>query len=749
LAGGIPVPLYPPYRADQIEEYARRQIAILKKAETRLLIVSREVRGLARLLKSFVPSLREIPTVETLRTSSESRPNLLLHGEDTALIQFTSGSTAQPKGVELTHENLLANIRAVGQAIEVRPTDVGVSWLPLYHDMGLIGSWLSSLYYGIPIAILSPLAFLGRPERWLWTIHYHQATLSAAPNFAYELCVRKIDDRTIEGLDLSSWRVAFNGSESVNPDTLSRFTRRFGSYGFRPEALFPVYGLAESSVALTFPPVGQPPRVDSVAREPFERRRRAEPASPSEPSPLRFVSCGAPLPGHEVRIVDEAGKEVGERIEGSLQFRGPSAMKGYYRDPNTTQALFHDGWWDSEDLAYRANGEVFITGRRKDIIIKAGRNLYPPEVEEIAGEVGGIRKGCVAAFGVPDPQTGTERLVVVAETRQESREARSRLASEVMERVAAVTGVRPDEVLIVPPRTVPKTSSGKLRRSACREAYLKGKISRRRVPRFQIATLYAAGLWTITQRGLCSMGRLIYAGHVAVSLGITLFPAWAAMVLLPGGRIAEIISRLWARAFFRLAGYALFVEGDPRRAAAGPVILVANHSSYLDAVVLMAALSPGFLFTAKQELRDRVVIRTFIRKVGHLILDRLDFSKSVEDTRRIEEALRQGRPILIFPEGTFSRIRGLRPFRLGAFKIAVERSVPVCPVAIRGTREILWPGSWFPRRGAIQVIIGNPIPPEGRDWREVIRLRDAAKAEIVRLSGETPIDLAAAGIPAE
>jgi 1-acyl-sn-glycerol-3-phosphate acyltransferase len=253
----------------------------------------------------------------------------------------------------------------------------------------------------------------------------------------------------------------------------------------------------------------------------------------------------------------------------------------------------------------------------------------------------------------------------------------------------------------------------------------------------------------MTQREIHALRRLIYAGYVAVSLGITLLPAWVAMVLLPGGRAAEIISRLWARAFFRLAGYSLSVEGDPRRAGGGPVILVANHSSYLDAVVLMAALPAGFLFTAKQELRGKMIIRTFIRKVGYLMLDRLDFSKSVEDSRRIEEALRQGRPILVFPEGTFSRIRGLRPFRLGAFKIAVERSVPVCPVAIRGTREILWPGSWFPKRGTIRVIIGDPMPPKGHDLQEIVRLRDAAKAEIIRLSGETPIDVVAAGIPEE
>ena len=750
LAGGVPVPLYPPYQADLIEEYARRQAAILEKAEARLLILSEEIRGLARILMSLAPSVRGTPTVNALRTSSARTDCLPLRKEDPALIQFTSGSTAAPKGVLLTHHNVLANIRSIGAAIEIRPTDFGVSWLPLYHDMGLIGSWLFSLYFGIPIAILSPVAFLSRPERWLWTIHYHQATLSAAPNFAYELCARKIDDHAVEGLDLSSWRLAFNGSESVLPETVARFSRRFAPYGFRPEAFFPVYGLAESSVALAFPAPGRSPRVDSVAREHFERKRVARPASASEPSPLRFVSCGGPLPGHQIRIVNDAGEEVADRTEGSLYFRGPSAMKGYYRDPKLTESVFKDGWWDSEDLAYRADGEIFITGRRKDLIIKAGRNFYPQEVEQIAGEVSGIRKGCVAAFGAPDPQLGTERLVVVAETREEARAARDRLAGAIMEAVATRLGVRPDEVRIVPARTVPKTSSGKLRRSACREAFLKGEIGRRhRAPWLQFVKLYASAWRANLRAGLGGLGRLASAAYVGLCVLITLLPAWLAMVLLPGGRPAELLSRWWARSFLWLAGYPLRLEGDPRLIETGPLILIANHSSYLDAVVLMAALPAGFLFTAKRELLSSPIIRTFIRKVGHLTLDRMDFSRSDEDTRSIEDALKRGRPVLIFPEGTFSRVRGLRPFRLGAFKIAAETSTPIFPLAIRGTREILWPGSWMPRRGTLKVTIGTPIRPQAGNWGAVIRLRDAAKLTIVRLSGETPLELASAQIPEE
>ncbi|HLB02928.1 MAG TPA: AMP-binding protein, partial [Nitrospiria bacterium] len=748
LAGGIPVPIYPPFRPDRIEEYAGRQTAILRNAGIRLLVTSHRVETLARLLRPFVPSLTEVATADVLTASHAKLQPVKLSADHPALIQYTSGSTSEPKGVLLTHQNILANIRAIGQAAQIRPTDVGVSWLPLYHDMGLIGSWLCSLYFGIPIAILSPLAFLNRPERWLWAIHYHRATLSAAPNFAYELCIRKIEDKAIEGLDLSSWRIAFNGAEQVSPDTLARFIQRFASYGFRSDALLPVYGLAESAVALTFPPIAHPPRIDNVAREPFERHHLAVPASPSEPSPLRFVSCGVPLPGHQVRIVNEKGQELDERIEGSLQFRGPSAMKGYFQAPEATQAVYHDGWWDSGDLAYRANGEIFVTGRRKDVIIKAGRNLYPQEVEEIAGEVTGVRKGCVTAFGVTDPTMGTERLIVVAETREVREELREQITSAVIERIAATLGIPPDLVFLVPPGAIPKTSSGKLRRAACRQAYLRGELARRRLPAWlQITRLFAVGLGTRIQRGIDILGRVIYSMYVGIAMLITVLPTWLAIASLPGGRISARLSRLWARGFLWLIGCPLRVEGRQHLARAGPMVLVANHASYLDTVVLMAALPVGYLFVAKQDLIQAPIIRTFIRKAGHLTVDRMDFSRSIADTKRIEETLRQGLSVLIFPEGTFTRATGLRPFKLGAFKVAVETSSPVCPVSIRGTRQILWPDRWLPRRGSITVVIGAPIPPKGTDWREITRLRDLVRAEIANHCGEYPLDLVAAGPP--
>src|SRR5213078_1074427 len=243
LAGAIPVPIYPPFRADRIEEYAARQSAILNNAEVCLLLTFRRAEAVAKLLRPRVHSLAGVADAERLIEAADKAPPLSpgalpLHvtgsrarrGSDLALLQYTSGSTGDPKGVMLTHANLLANIRAIGEAVQLGPDDVGISWLPLYHDMGLIGAWLTLLHFGIPLSVMSPLAFLTRPERWLQAFHKHRGTISAAPNFAYELCVRKIADKDIKGVDLSSWRAALNGAEPVNQETLDRFAERFASY---------------------------------------------------------------------------------------------------------------------------------------------------------------------------------------------------------------------------------------------------------------------------------------------------------------------------------------------------------------------------------------------------------------------------------------------------------------------------------------------------------------------------------------
>ncbi|MBI4608699.1 MAG: AMP-binding protein [Candidatus Rokubacteria bacterium] len=734
LAGGVPVPIYPPFRPDQIGEYLERQVRILQNAGARLLITFREAERVAALLMARVPSLAQVAGAQRLALPGAEPASVHLDPEDPALIQYTSGSTGEPKGVLLTHANLVANIRASGRAIAIGPDDVGVSWLPLYHDMGLIG-WLLALYHGIPIVILSPLAFLARPARWLQALHAYRGTLSVAPNFAYELCVRKVTDDELQGLDLSSWRLAFNGAEPVSPDTLERFTRRFAPYGFRPAAMCPVYGLAEAAAALTVPPTERGPWVDRVVRERFQRDRVAHPAAPEDQNPLRFVSCGRPLSEHEVRIVDADGRPLGERIEGHIQFRGPSVTRGYFRNPDASRAAIHDGWMDSGDLGYTADGELFITGRRKDLIIKAGRNLYPQEVEEVVGNIPGIRKGCVAAFGIADPAIGTERLVVVAESRETTPEARARLEAAVIERLAATVGIPPDVVVIAPQGSVLKTSSGKVRRSATCDAYLAGKLGVRRWAWAQWAWLLMRGLGGRGGRLLGQALRLGYAAYVGLLLLPALPVIWALVLILPPGRPVDRLVRRFCRILLASAGCRIRVEGLDSLRGLGTAILAANHASYLDAVALSAALPLEFRFVAMRELEAVPFIKTVLGKVGHVMVERTDLSRSVADAGRVTAMLRGDVPLLVFPEGTFVRSAGLLPFKLGAFKAAVEAGCPVVPIILRGTREILPADTWLPRPGQITVTIGAPMKPEGEGWREVVRLRDAVRAEMARRCG--------------
>ncbi|HEU5260428.1 MAG TPA: AMP-binding protein [Gemmatimonadales bacterium] len=751
VARAVPVPLYPPARLDRLEEYLARQAGILANAGARYLITIPEVMPVVHVLRQAVPSLEEVTTAGELSRLGRPASRPMGSASDAALIQYTSGSTGNPKGVLLTHANLLANIRAVIAGMDLRPTDVGVSWLPLYHDMGLIGAWLLCLYYGIPLALLSPLAFLTRPERWLWAIHERRATLSGAPNFAYELCVKKVSDKDIEGLDLSSWRCAFNGSEPVSPDTMDRFARRFERYGFRREAFVPVYGLAECTVGLCIPPLGRDPLVDRVAREAFESHGRAEPAAPGDRSPLRFPSVGSPLPGHEVRIVDESGEDVPDRVVGRLVFRGPSAMSGYFRNPEATAAItLPEGWLDSGDLAYKSGAELYITGRRKDLIIKGGRNLVAEEIEEVAGSVEGIRKGCVAAFGVADPALGTEALVVVAETRIIDPEELSRLEGAVIARVAADTGIPPDRVVLLAPGSVAKTPSGKLRRGRTKELYLAGRLgAKRRITLGRrLALLRGAALGPL-RSWLARARRALYLTYLGIVSLVVLIPlllvTWALVAALPSRRGTFTLGRFGSRLILRLVGCRLSVEGLEELRRRGPFILVANHASYVDSLALVALVPLDFVFVAKREVLSWPVVGTFVRKQRHPTVDRWDPKQSVADAQAVSRVIRGGTSVLYFPEGTFTAATGLRPFRLGAFEAAAATGTPVVPVALRGTRRVLRDGVWLPRPGPIGVWIGSALVPASTAWRDVLELRDRAADVIAAHCNEPRLDLVAGG----
>ncbi len=736
FAGAIPVPLYPPARPSQIEEHLRRHRGILRNADAKILITVPEVKLIGALLKTQVESLTLVETVEAFRDQAGACMPMPVRSEDIAFIQYTSGSTGDPKGVVLTHANLLANIRAMGRATEVTGDDVFVSWLPLYHDMGLIGAWLGSLYHGCRLVIIPPLSFLARPERWLWAIHTHRGTLSASPNFGYDLCCRRLGDKALTGLDLSSWRLAFNGAEPVSPETITAFARRFAPYGFRPTAATPVYGLAECSVGLTFPPLRRGPVIDRVRRAALTEEGRAEPAGADEVS-LRFVSCGRPLPGHQVRIVDEAGREVPDRRQGRLQFKGPSATSGYFRNPEKTRTLFQGSWLDTGDLAYSADGEVYITGRIKDIIIQGGRNIYPHELEEAVGNIPGIRRGCVAVFASPDPQTGTERLIVLAESRKREQEEVRKLRTAVVNLAVDLLAVPPDEVVIAPPGTVLKTSSGKIRRAACRQLFEQGAIGRTgRSPWLQLVRLSLAGIVPQLRRMIRATLEWLYAAWCWLLFGLLGLPIWLLVFVLPWVGARWQVVRLGMRLLLRLSGTRLTLHGLHNFSLERPCILVANHASYLDSLILAAVLPAPVRFVAKAELAQRFFARTLLARLQTLFVERFDATKGVEDAHRIAEIARAGDRPLFFAEGTLQRMTGLLPFQMGAFAAAVEARVALVPVTIRGTRNKLRGDSWFPRRGPVSVHFSELIMPTGSDWQHALRLRDQVRAEILRHCGE-------------
>ncbi|WP_234717066.1 AMP-binding protein [Ensifer adhaerens] len=736
-AGAIPVPIYPPTRLAQLEEHVRRQTGILGNAGARLLITMPEARRLAGLLRALVDTLNAVDCVADIESAAAAvdlprscDPNAV------ALIQYTSGSTGDPKGVVLSHANLLANIRAMGSAMQASSADTFVSWLPLYHDMGLIGAWLGCLYYAAPLYAMSPLSFLGRPATWLWAMHNFRATFSASPNFGFEICLNKVADADLEGLDLSSLRMVANGAEPVSACTLRRFIERFGRYGVSAEAVAPVYGLAENSVGLAFPPLERPPVVDRVDRDRLATSGVAEAASPEDHTALEIVACGQPLPGHEIRIVDEAGHELGERREGRLEFRGPSATAGYFRNDEKTRALFHDDWLDSGDRAYMAGGDVFVTGRVKDIIIRAGRHLYPQEIEEAAGALPGIRKGGVVVFGTSDPDSGTERVVVVAETAQTDPASRASLQARVIDVTTDIAGTPADEVVLVPPRSVPKTSSGKIRRSAAKALYEAGRMgSAPHSVALQFTRLILLSAVPQMWRSARLFREALYAAWWWTVLGVALLLGSLAVLVIPRLPWRWRAVRWTARTALAVMGVSVSTGGTERIPKSG-AMLVFNHSSYADALVLVAGLPGEPAIVAKRELAEHVVAGPLLRRLGIPFVERYDVSASLQDAEALTGLARAGRVLVFFPEGTLTRRAGLSGFYLGAFKVAAEAGLAILPGVIRGTRSMLRSNQWFPRHVPLSVEIGEPIAPSGTDFGSVLRLRDAVRSAILARCGE-------------
>ena len=476
LAGATVVVLPLPMRLGSLDEFVLQTRLRVHGADADMVLVDPDLAAFVEQLPGDPPLVPLPDVVRAGRADVYEAPDV--DSDDLAVLQFTSGSTADPKGVMLPHRVILANLDGAATAAHLDPdTDVVVSWLPLYHDMGLIGTLTLPMITGTDLVLGAPQDFMAAPARWMEWMSEYGGTATAGPNFAYALAARAL--RRLDGLDLSRWRLALNGAEAVDPATMSAFCEAAARHGFDPRAAFPAFGMAEVAIAGAFPEPMSGVRMDAVDRHVIETERYAAPAAdPTADGVRTFARLGKPIPGLEMRICDpQTGDEMREREVGELEIRGSSVTPGYYKRPDVTAAAFHvdagcspgDGWLRTGDLAYFVDGELVICGRIKDLIVIGGRNLHPEDVERAAADVDGVRAGNVIAFGV-EGRKGSEALVVVAETKQPDEVPAIR--RNVISRVVDAVGVPPADVVLVAPGSLPKTSSGKLQRSLCRDRYL-------------------------------------------------------------------------------------------------------------------------------------------------------------------------------------------------------------------------------------------------------------------------------------
>jgi fatty-acyl-CoA synthase len=504
-AGAIPVPLYPPVRLGRLEEYHSKTAAMLRAVDAALVVTDERIR---RFLGA--PVQLAAPRLGCVTASSLGVTNSLeieVASDNVALIQFSSGTTHDPKPVALTHANLLSNLAAIERYIleDGTPNPVGVTWLPLYHDMGLIGNLLSAFYFPGKLVLLPPELFVTVPGAWLRAISRHRGTITAAPNFAFGLCLKRIRGDELDGVDLSSWRISLNGAEAISPVVQRRFNERFARWGLRASALTPCYGMAEASLGVTFKPAGTSFRTLGVDAEKLARDGVVAPGT------KELVSVGRPLAGVEVEIRDAAGMSLPPGRVGHVFVRGPSVMAGYFARTDLTDQAIHDGWLDSGDLGFTEDGELFVCGRHKDIIVVRGANHAPEEFEAALESLPGVRTGCAVAVGFVPAGGDDEALAMLVES---TTDAPSTLADDVALRVQERTRIRPAHVELLAPGTLPRTSSGKLRRREARTQWLAGTLS----PPKKVS---AASLLAAAAHGELSHARARFARRAANTPSVT------------------------------------------------------------------------------------------------------------------------------------------------------------------------------------------------------------------------------------
>ncbi|MDA8017756.1 MAG: fatty acyl-AMP ligase [Thermoanaerobaculia bacterium] len=498
-AGAVPVPLYPPVRLGRLDEYHRRTASMLRAAGASLVLTDGKVRTVLGETMAQARADLRCRTLNDLPRGTAVR-EVEVSSSDLALVQFSSGTTVDPKPVALSHRAVLAQVQALNSFWPDDETvrHTGVSWLPLYHDMGLIGCVFPALERPSVLTLLPPEAFILRPAVWLRAVSTYRATISVAPNFAYGLCVDKIRDEQLAGVDLSSWRVALNGAEQVAPEVLRAFQERFARWGFRAEALTPVYGLSEATLAVTFSDLHEPFRTERFDREALGRDR-AVPAKKGR----ELASVGRPLPGLDLRIVAE-NAVAPEGCVGAVQVQAPWIMDGYLGRPEATAEALRDGWLDTGDRGFLWQGELFLTGRAKDVLILRGRNHAPQDVEQAVQDLPGVRAGCVVAVAHQPEGTDREQLVLFVERAKDAAPGDlEALRERAVETVLAVEQLEVDEVVVLEPGTLPRTSSGKLRRQETLTRWLEDRLD----PPTKVGPGKMVGIWARSAWGFVRARR--------------------------------------------------------------------------------------------------------------------------------------------------------------------------------------------------------------------------------------------------
>jgi len=481
LLGAIPsiMPfLTPKLDPDRYYDSVRKLVEL---SEVKAVITYPEMQPALEQHLAGIPTLAAILNVNDLEPEgfledyldrAPSRP------EDTAFLQHSSGSTGLQKGVMLSHGAVLNQVAAYSAAINLSPADVIVSWLPLYHDMGLIAGFIMPVIQGVHLVLMSSFHWVREPVILLDAIQRYRGTLCWLPNFAYNFLATRIRSSALHDLDLSSLRALINCSEPVRHDSHETFRARFAAYGLPDNVLHTCYAMAENTFAVTQSRLDTPPHVDWIDRAGIMERRIARPVTGDDVPVVPMVSCGPPIPNVEVRIVDANRRDLPERHVGEVALRSDHMLSGYYRRPDETAAAIQDGWYFTGDLGYLADGELYITGRQKDLIIVGGKNIYPQDIENILNSVPGVHPGRTVAFGVPNEQLGTEDIAVIAEVETDDPDELKRITAEIRQRIAQSTDVMAHFVHLVPPMWLYKTSSGKIARSANREKFLNEVLGR-------------------------------------------------------------------------------------------------------------------------------------------------------------------------------------------------------------------------------------------------------------------------------